>query len=144
MQIQAISKTFGKSVIAENANIQADAIIENGDVVQSLIECKRIREFIDVLEERLKPAVINATPDGGLQIEGAKVTVSQRKEYDFSHDSTWLSLKTNEADTAQKRKEREKMLLNIMGEMADSSTGEIIEPAKLVTVKSIISVTLPK
>jgi hypothetical protein len=144
MQIQFISKTFGKSIIAENANRQADEIIENGDAVQSLIECRRIREFIDTLEERLKPAVINATPDGGLQVKGVKITVSQKKEYDYSHDTRWLALKSEEAKLAQERKAREKMLLNLNAPMADTETGEIIEPAKLVSVKSIVAVTLPK
>jgi hypothetical protein len=144
MQIQSVPKSFGKSIIAESANLHADEIIENGDVVQSLIECKRIREFIDTLEERLKPAVINATPDGGLQVKGARITVSQKKEYDYSHDTKWLALKSEEAKLAQERKAREKMLLNLNAPMADTETGEIIEPAKLVSVKSIVAVTLPK
>jgi len=143
MNIQLAIKHLGKSTLAEAANIQAAEIIESGDLQKAWVNLKKMEEFIDVMKSCLVEHVINATSET-CEIEGAKIVNNQRREYGYDHDGKWVQLKKAEAQASEARKAHEKVMLSIPSEVADTMTGEVIQPAKLLGVKSVLTTTLPK
>lgn len=138
MQLQKLLQSLPspESIAAEAA--------EFAESREALIKAKTLSVWLDNLESLLKPNVIVEMTEPNFQIMGAKITVSQKREFDYSHDTAWVNAKAAEFEAAQVRKDREKLLQAMTAEMADTQTGEMIQPAQLVSVKSIVSVTLPK
>jgi hypothetical protein len=117
---------------------------EFGESRSALIKAKSLSVWLDKLDSLLKPSVINEMTEKTFQLEGATITVAERREYGYNHDSKWLTLKKAEEQASEARKAHEKLMLSLPTAFADTETGEVIHPAKLLGVKSIVSTTLPK
>jgi hypothetical protein len=99
---------------------------------------KAMEELVKKLKEGISDQVLAEAEKYGKNFDfmGAKVLLSERRTYDFSHDSTWYEL-----DQAKKR--REDMLKHISVPLADTENGEMIYPAQF-KVTPVITITLPR
>jgi hypothetical protein len=79
-----------------------------------------------------------------MRLGGAKIAITQRRDYGYDHDTKWVELKRVESAATEARKAHEKLMLALPSEMANTETGEVMKPAILLGVKSIITTTLPK
>ena len=73
--------------------------------------------------------------------QGAKFTITERKDYDFTEDPTYNELTSKINALKAKLKERESILKIISEPLADPETGEMINPATYTT-KQVISVSI--
>lgn len=138
MQLQKLiqSLPLPESIAAEAAEFRESR--------EALVKAKSLSVWLDKVESLLKPNAINEMTDNNFQFEGAKIALSQRREYGYDHDSKWLSLKKAEEQASEARKAHEKLMLSLPSEFADTATGEITYPAKLLGVKTVVTTTLPK
>jgi hypothetical protein len=67
---------------------------------------------------------------------GARVQLTERRTYDYSMDDTWSQVN-------RYLKQREELLKYLTSPLADTETGEIINPVPY-KITSVIMITLPK
>jgi hypothetical protein len=99
---------------------------------------KAMEDLIKKIKEGIAEQVMLEAEKYGKSFEyhGAKVQISERRSYDFSHDSKWSELN-------KELKQREELLKHFSDPLADPETGETIYPPQL-KVTSIITISLPK
>jgi hypothetical protein len=125
--------------------IHAGAFIEALLVEQSAIEAYvRIRNVADILDTALgiiKERAIASMQGTNVDILGAKVQLKALpKKYEYQ-DSVIDELEAQKKAIDEKLKARKKFLENLTQEVADTTTGEIIRPAKCISAGSTIQVT---
>lgn len=99
---------------------------------------KAMEELIKKIKERISEQVMQEAEKYGKSFEymGAKFQMSQRRTYDYSVDDTWAKINRS-------LKQREELLKYLTSPLADTETGEIINPVPF-KVTSVIMITLPK
>ena len=99
---------------------------------------KAMEESIKKIKERISEQVMQEAEKYGKSFEymGAKFQMSQRRTYDYSVDDTWAKINRS-------LKQREELLKYLTSPLADTETGEIINPVPF-KVTSVIMITLPK
>jgi hypothetical protein len=84
---------------------------------------------------------------GGAVLLGAKVTITGRRQYQYSEDPTWKSLKKSIAKTEEQIKEQEKKIQAAVKNncsMVDSDTGELIASVVPAPESTSIAVSFSK
>ncbi len=134
--IGSIDRTFDRSQIVALAEADAQAVIDSGkyDMLKVYTELKRYELYLKTVMGKSKEAALDQAIELGekhLEVDNARITVSQRKVYDFSQDAKWQSLKGDIDYLAEMRKEREALLKELTpGEtrkIVDEATGEVEE-----------------
>lgn len=99
---------------------------------------KAMEELVKKIKDGIADQVLAEAEKYGRQFDylGAKVQLSERRSYDFSHDSTW-------SDLDQSKKQWEETLKHLSDPVADPETGEMIYPAQF-KVTPFITITLPR
>ena len=99
---------------------------------------KAMEELVKRLKEGIADQVLAEAQKYGKQFDylGSKVQLSERRTYDFSHDSAWC-------DMDRVKKQREDMLKHISVPLADPENGEMIYPAQF-KVTPVMTITLPR
>lgn len=144
MSIQLFTDKPTKSAVSAAADMHVTSVLSEGDIHRAWLEAKWYEELATAIMDRLKEHVIGAPEPDAMRMGGAKIVVNQRREYGYNHDSKWLTLKEAETQASEARKAHEKLMLSLPSEFADTTTGEVTQPAKLLGVKSVITTTLPK
>lgn len=140
--LQVITEKFNltKGEIERKAREVIDELDEgNVNVLVVHICLKAMEELIKKVKDGINGAVLEeAAKYGGKEFDfrGSKVSVANRRTYDYSADTIWANLDAE-------KKGREQMLKNISEPLADPNTGELIYPAAYKT-SQIISITLAK
>lgn len=126
---------------ASAANLEL-SLLENYNALQAYVLCKNAADVIDRTLERLKDhAITKAVKDE--PVFGAEITTHRVVEYEY--DDYRLDEINRQIDELKKRAgERRKLLRAIKEEVANTETGEIMKPAKLVRDGVTIAVKLPK
>lgn len=99
---------------------------------------KAMEDLIKKIKEGITEQVMLEAEKYGKNFEymGAKIQLSQRRTYDYSVDDTWNQI-------SRSLKQREELLKYLTSPMADTETGELINPIPFKTT-SIITISLPK
>lgn len=148
--LDLINGRLTKATIAEFGARLANQIIEGGEInpLTAYMKLRAIRDAVDLAMKGVKAdAMEDAERNAGDPVlHGVKFQVRNgREKWDYSHDPVWAELKASEQATAKMRKEREKFLKTLPQEMVDPSTGEFVEPARLVDVGApSLALTFPR
>lgn len=137
-----ITKIVTKSSVACAADAYVNNVLESGDVGTAWAESKWMQEVASAIQERLETHILERPPLDTYRTHGILIEVTKRTDYDFAHDAKWKSAKASENEGAKVRKEREIFLKALPEPLADPETGELIEPARVKAMKSIIRTTL--
>jgi len=99
---------------------------------------KAMEEMIKMIKEGIAEQVLQEAEKYGKSFEymGARVQVTNRRTYDYSIDDTWAQINRS-------MKQREELLKYLIAPLADTETGEIINPVPY-KITSIITIALPK
>jgi len=121
---------------AQKAIDQIDTGLYNPLSIQLCL--KAMEELIKKIKEGIADQVLMEAEKYGKSFEymGAKVQLSERRTYDYSNDDTWSQINRS-------LKQREELLKYLTTPLADTETGEIINPVPF-KVTSVITVALPK
>lgn len=120
-------KTFVEKVKAEVLSGEKDPL-EFAILFKSLEEVvKELRADGEIRECILDEAVKFGQKT--FETRGAKLTIRESAQYDYSEDSKWCDLKSELDNIKARMKVREDMLKSLTGPVADPDTGEIINPA---------------
>lgn len=139
-----------KTAIAATGQQYAQQLLDAGDQspLAALIQLRALRDAIDHAIKGLEDEAMDEADQSGSAASwrGVKATVrSGRTLYDYSHDPVWAEMKASETAVAEQRKQREKMLQALTGEMVDPDTGEFITPATIKNMtRSVLALTFPK
>ncbi|MBI2966208.1 MAG: hypothetical protein HYY40_00120 [Bacteroidetes bacterium] len=133
-----IDRKLNKPAIINLAAENAHAIIDSKkfDLLKVYIELKRYVIYLNTLMENLKQHAFDQAAQNGkktFEYSGAKVNLTSRTVWDFSSDHEWKELDDKIKELTQKKKEREKYLMEQPGAITaiDRMTGEIIEKTDL-------------
>lgn len=146
--IQLNQMPQSKSEIAAYVSNVKDMILSgNIDGIDAAIMLKSLDEIIKSLrdDKEIKSFIQSEVAKYGksAEVKGCKVSLSERKTYDFKDDSEWFILETNIQELKEKQKERETFLKAITKPVADSETGEMIYPAPYSST-DVVTVTLKR
>ena len=99
---------------------------------------KAMEELIKKIKEGIADQVMLEAEKYGKSFEymGAKVKLTERRTYDYSQDETWGQINRS-------LKQREELLKYLIAPLADTETGEIINPVPS-KVTSVLMISLPK
>jgi hypothetical protein len=99
---------------------------------------KAMEELVKRIKEGISSQVLMEAEKYGKNFEymGARVQCTERRTYDYSMDDTWAKINRS-------LKQREDLLKYLTAPLADTETGEIINPP-LYKVTPVITITLPK
>ena len=99
---------------------------------------KAMEELVKKIKEGIADQVMIEAEKYGKSFEymGAKVELSERRTYEYSQDLTWSQINKS-------LKQREELLKYLTAPLADTKTGEIINPPPFKTTQ-VISISLPK
>ena len=97
-----------------------------------------MEELIKKIKEGIAEQVMVEAEKYGKSFEymGAKVQLSERRSYDYSNDDTWAQINRS-------LKQREELLKYLTAPLADTETGEIINPVPY-KITTVITMTLSK
>ena len=99
---------------------------------------KAMEDLIKKIKEGIAEQVLTEAEKYGKSFDymGARVQLTERRTYDYSMDDTWAQINRS-------LKQREELLKYITAPLADTETGEIINPVPY-KVTSVIMISLPK
>ena len=99
---------------------------------------KAMEDLIKKIKEGIAEQVMLEAEKYGKSFEylGAKVQLMERRTYDYSLDDTWSQINRS-------LKQREELLKYLTSPLADTETGEIINPVPY-KITSVITIALPK
>lgn len=99
---------------------------------------KAMEELIKKIKEGIAEHVLTEAEKYGKSFDymGARVQLAERRSYDYSIDNTWAQINRS-------LKQREELLKYLTAPLADTETGEIINPVPY-KVTSVIMISLPK
>lgn len=99
---------------------------------------KAMEELIKKIKEGISEQVMIEAEKYGKSFDymGARIQLTERRTYDYSFDDTWALINRS-------LKQREELLKYLTAPLADTETGEIINPVPF-KVTSVITITLPK
>jgi len=99
---------------------------------------KAMEDLIKKIKEGIADQVMLEAEKYGKNFEylGAKVQLMERRTYDYSNDDTWNQINRS-------LKQREELLKYLIAPLADTETGEIINPVPF-KITSLITITLQK
>lgn len=132
----AIERTLHRDDIVSLAEANAQEVIDSGhyDMLKVYSELKRYELYLKTVIEKTKEAALEKAVETGekvIEVDNARITISKRTVYDFSHDSRWQSIKGEIDYLKEARKQRENLLKEIApGEtrqIVDEATGEVEE-----------------
>lgn len=97
-----------------------------------------MEDLIKKIKEGIADQVMLEAEKYGKNFEylGAKVQLMERRTYDYSNDDTWNQINRS-------LKQREELLKYLIAPLADTETGEIINPVPF-KITSLITITLQK
>lgn len=139
---QVVSATrITKTLLNEMAISTSEAISDNGNLMESYIKLKALKNFTDTLLKEMESEIVEEAEKFSKidsKVLGCSFQLtSAPSRYDYSHDDKWGELKKD-------IKEREEMLKGSNGKTVDVDTGEIIKPAIKKEGKYIVKVTIPE
>jgi hypothetical protein len=99
---------------------------------------KAMEDLIKKIKEGIAEQVMLEAEKYGKSFEymGAKVQLMERRTYDYSIDDTWSEINRS-------LKQREDLLKYLTAPLANTETGEIINPVPF-KITSVITIALPK
>ncbi len=99
---------------------------------------KAMEELIKKIKEGIAGQVLIEAEKYGKSFDymGAKFQLTERRTYDYSNDDSWSQINRT-------LKQREELLKYLTSPLADTETGEIINPVPF-KVTSVIMISLPK
>lgn len=99
---------------------------------------KAMEELIKKIKEGISEQVLQEAEKYGKSFDymGARVQLTERRTYDYSKDDAWSQI-------SRSLKQREELLKYLTAPLADTETGELINPIPFKTT-SIITISLPK
>ena len=99
---------------------------------------KAMEELIKKIKEGIAEQVLVEAEKYGKNFEymGTKVQLTERRTYDYSNDDTWNQINRS-------LKQREELLKYLTAPLADTETGEMINPAQF-KITPVITITLPR
>lgn len=99
---------------------------------------KAMEDLIKKIKEGISEQVMTEAEKYGKSFEyqGARIQLTDRRTYDYSNDDTWVQINRS-------LKQREELLKYLTAPLADTETGEIINPVPF-KVTTVITITLPK
>lgn len=118
--------------------------LETGNVAQTYAQVRWAQEVLELVMRGLQKHVMDNPPTDTYHTGGMKLEVHSRREYEYTHDTAWREAQHSEKVAAETRKAREKFLQSLTEPLADPNTGELIEPARLLAMKTYIRCTIPK
>lgn len=121
---------------AQKALEQIDTGLYNPLSIQLCI--KAMEELIKKIKEGISEQVMKEAEKYGKSFEymGARIQLTERRTYDYSNDDSWNQINRS-------LKQREELLKYLTAPLADTETGEIINPVPF-KVSSVISIVLAK
>ena len=120
-----------------------DHLLQEHNALQAYVVLKNVREVADHAMEALKDEAIGGITGKEEMVYGAKCAIRGLREYEYE-DPTLAKIEEQMAGLKKQVSERKTFLRALKMEVADTSTGEIIRPAKCVKDGSTIAVTLPE
>jgi hypothetical protein len=100
------------------------------ETVKAIQSDKEVREYLsDLIEGKT------------LELEGATITKSERKNFDYKGDQNWVNISRQIAELDEQRKSLEGQLKILKQPVAIEETGEMMYPAAF-TVSEVITVKI--
>lgn len=138
--LTVLHRVVPKAEFANYAGALTDALLEEQSAIEAYV---RIRNVSDILEQalgRIKDRAIRSMQGTSADICGAQVQLkSLPKRYEYQ-DSVVDDLESQKKTIEEKLKARKKFLENLPAEVADTTSGEIIHPARFVSGGSTLQV----
>lgn len=118
-------ETYINNVVNEFNNINEFEQQKLFAQMKIAIEClEKIMKHKDV-----RSAIIDRLENNRIENEFAEISLSHRKNYDFSKDEKWIELERKIKELKNEQKMHEGILKALKTQVADVDTGEIRTPA---------------
>ena len=123
-------------LFAQKALEQIDTGLYNPLSIQLCI--KAMEELIRKIKESISEQVMKEAEKYGKSFDylGARIQLTERRTYDYSNDDTWNQINRS-------LKQREELLKYLTAPLADTETGEIINPIPY-KITTVVMISLPK
>jgi len=139
--LTVLHRVVPKDEFGVYAKALTDALLEEQSAIEAYVRIRNVADILDQALGRIKERAIVSMQGTSTDILGAKVQLKalpKRFEY---QDSVIDDLESQKKAIEEKLKSRKKFLENLPAEVADTTTGEIIQPAKFIGGGSTLQVT---
>ena len=137
------SRVCGENERYELAKALTDQMLEVVSAPEAYVMLKHAEHVVKLSIEELKELTVMRIEGKGEMVLGADLKLKRAVEWEYD-DPELEQLEAQKKEIAEKIKVRQKFLQGLKSEVADTTTGEIAKPAKLVKDGQTIAVTLPK
>ncbi|TSA22502.1 hypothetical protein D4R75_04905 [bacterium] len=139
--LTVLQRVVPKAEFATYAGALTDALLEEQSAIEAYVRIRNVSDILDQALGRIKDRAINSLNGTSADICGAKVLLkSLPKKYEYQ-DAVVDDLESQKKAIEEKLKARKKFLENLPTDVADTTTGEIIHPARFVSGGSTLQVT---
>lgn len=123
------------------AGTLTDALLIEQSAIEAYVRIRNVADILDNALALIKERAISSMQGTNVDILGAKVQLKALpRKYEYQ-DSVIDELEAQKKVIDEKLKARKKFLEHLTQEVADTATGEIIQPAKCISAGSTIQVT---
>lgn len=135
---------LGRKEREDYAAVLKASLLDTHTVLEAAVSLRNARDIIEIVEGEIKEDVLSSIPEkGGVEVLGAKIEVGSRRSWEYE-DATLAELEAEKKVLDEKIKARQKFLQVLGKPMADAATGEIVQPARLLSEGRTPRVTLAK
>jgi len=139
--LTVLHRVVPKAEFATYAGALTDALLEEHSAIEAYVRIRNVADILDQALGRIKERAIVTMQGTSADICGVKVLLkSLPKKYEYQ-DTVVDDLESQKKAIEEKLKARKRFLENLPAEVADTSAGEIIHPARFVSGGSTIQVT---
>lgn len=139
--LTVLHRVVPKAEFATYAGTLTDALLEEQSAIEAYVRIRNVADILDQALGRIKDRAIRSMQGTTADICGAQVQLkSLPKRYEYQ-DSFVNDLESQKKAIEEKLKARKKFLENLPAEVADTTSGEIIHPAKFVSGGSTLQIT---
>lgn len=141
-----------KTNIINAAAAMSKKVLDNGEapILETYIRAKAMLEYskqlVLDLNESATDEALKYGKEGQKTVLGVEFSVGgSGKKFDFSGDAEWDDLNEGMDQIKEQMKTRETFLKTLKKEMADTETGEVIKPPKILSEgKDTLKITFKK
>ena len=139
--LTVLHRVVPKGEFATYAKALTAALLEEQSAIEAYVRIRNVADILDQALGRIKERAIISMQGTSADVFGAKVQLKALpKRYEY-HDSVIDDLESQKQAIEEKLKARKRFLKNLPAEVADTETGEIIHPARLIAQGATLQIT---
>lgn len=138
--LTVLQRVVPKAEFVIYAGTLTDALLVEQSAIEAYVRIRNVADILDIALGLIKERAIGSLQSTNAEILGAKVQLKALpKKYEYQ-DTIIDDLESQKRVIDEKLKARKKFLENLPVDVADTTTGEIIHPAKCISAGSTIQI----